>query len=132
MAEVSLNLSGVWQGRYSYPSNRPAVPFTATLSEIDSWLSGAIEEKGTSRDSIGLTLTATVQGRRTGRSVTWLKLYDGALRTYDAVNYQGEINEDATEISGRWSIPGNWSGTFLMIRPMAAPTRSAVTISERA
>jgi len=36
------------------------------------------------------------------------------------VGYAGALNEDATEIQGRWSIPGVWSGKFLMIRPEGA------------
>jgi hypothetical protein len=66
-------------------------------------------------------ISATLQGRRDGARVTWLKLYDRMLRAYNEVAYEGQVNEDATEISGQWRIPGNWSGTFLMIR---APTRT--------
>ena len=117
MTEASLNLSGVWQGRYIYPTTRLPVPFVATMTEIDSWLSGKIEENGTAGEARGVAMAASIQGRRTGHSVTWLKLYDGRFKRYDSVHYEGDINNDATEISGRWSIPGNWSGTFIMIRP---------------
>jgi hypothetical protein len=112
----ALNLSGVWQGLYSYRSKRDPVPFVATLTEMDSWLTGATEETGVVGEARGRTITATLQGRRDGHSVTWLKLYDGSFRLYDAVNYAGEVNRDGTEIEGRWSIPGNASGRFLMIR----------------
>ena len=132
MPEVSLNLSGVWHGRYAYLIARPPVAFIATLTEIDGWVTGLVEEKGTAGEARGVTLTATVQGRRTDRAVTWLKLYDGAYRLYDAVRYTGDINEDGTEISGRWSIPGNWSGTFLMIRPTGAGAKETIEAIERA
>jgi hypothetical protein len=33
-----------------------------------------------------------------------------------AVLNDGRINENAMEIEGRWRVPGNWSGKFLMIR----------------
>ena len=112
----SLNLSGVWHGLYSYPRKRNPVAFVATLAEIDSWLSGATEETGVVGEARGRTLTATLQGRRTGHSVKWLKMYDASLHRYDAVNYAGEVSREGTEIEGRWSIPGNWSGRFLMIR----------------
>ena len=26
------------------------------------------------------------------------------------------LNEESTEITGEWRIPGNWSGTFIMVR----------------
>ncbi|HVZ00939.1 MAG TPA: hypothetical protein VHA35_15635 [Dongiaceae bacterium] len=132
MSEAALNLSGIWHGRYFYPVSRPPVPFVATVSEVDSWLTGTIEEKGTTGEARGVALAASIQGRRTGRAVTWLKLYDGRFRLYDSVRYEGDVNEDATEISGRWSIPGNWSGTFLMIRPSGIGETSKVKAVQRA
>ena len=79
MSDASLNLSGLWHGRYAYPNNaQPPADFTATLTEIDGWLSGSIEEKATLAAVAGMALKAALQGRRTGSSVTWLKLYDGA------------------------------------------------------
>ena len=71
MSEASLNLSGLWQGRYAYPRGQPPVSFAATLTEIDGWLSGSIEERALVGRS-AVTLTAALQGRRTGYSVTWL------------------------------------------------------------
>jgi hypothetical protein len=121
-----LDLSGVWQGQFAYPRIRGPVSFTATLTETNSWLDGTTEEVGSAGDARGHTITATLQGRRTGRSVTWLKLHDGRHRNYDAVQYTGEVNEDGTEIAGRWTVSGNWPGPFLMIRSggnKAAQTR---------
>ena len=111
-----FNLTGLWRGLYSYPINRAPVPFTASLAESGSWLTGATEEVATGRAALGRTLTATLQGRRAGSSVTLLKLYNCSLRAYDSVAYEGAINAEGTEIEGRWTVPGNWSGTFLMIR----------------
>ena len=132
MSEAKLNLSGIWHGRYFYPVNRSPVPFVATMSDIDAWLTGTIEEKGTAGEARGVAMSASIEGRRTGRAVTWLKLYDGRFHHYDSVRYEGDINEDGTEISGRWSIPGNWSGTFLMIRPSGIGETSKVKATERA
>ena len=115
-----LDLSGAWQGLYSYPVKQPSVPFTATLDEALGWLTGRTEETGSIGDARGLTISATLQGRRTGRSVTFLKTYDGAYRGYDSVRYEGAVNEEGTEIDGRWSIAGVWSGSFLMIRSGSA------------
>ncbi len=125
-----LDLSGVWQGVYSYPVSRKPVSFVATLSETGGWLTGATEETGTVGDARGLTISATLQGRRTGRSVTFLKTYDGAYRGYDSVQYTGEVNEDGIEIEGRWTVRSNWSGTFLMIRSSGPPVASVAERSE--
>jgi hypothetical protein len=116
--DVDLDLSGQWSGLYSYPPGRGREPvaFTATLKETDGWLEGSTTEVGQVGAARGLTISATLQGRRSGRSVTFLKTYDGSFRSYDAVQYVGDVRDDGCEIEGRWTIQGNWSGTFLMIR----------------
>ena len=127
-----MDLSGVWDGLYSYPTSKPPVPFRATLKELNSWLDGVIEETGTAGDARGVPISAIVQGRRTGSSLTFVKLYSGAHRYYDSVNYLGAVNEEGTEIEGRWTISGNWSGTFLMIRSAGIPTSVTDAVKERA
>ena len=121
----ALNLTGVWHGQYSYPTNKPPIPFTASLTEVNSWLHGSMEEIGTAGDARGVTIGATLQGRRTGRQVTWLKFYHGSYRLYDSVSYEGEVSADGTEIAGRWSILANWSGRFLMVRQKGAEAARA-------
>jgi hypothetical protein len=128
---VDLNLTGAWSGLYSYPHGGSPVSFAATLTEISGWLSGAIEEVATAGPARGQTIRATVQGRRTGSAITFLKSYDDLPPGYDTVHYAGEVNHDATEIDGRWTIPGSWSGKFLMIRPKGVETELAIDISER-
>ena len=110
------DLTGLWRGLYSYPVKRAPVPFTANLNDSGGWITGATEEVATNRAALGRTLTATLQGRRSGSSVRFLKLYDSPMRVYDSVAYDGSVNPEGTEIEGRWTVPGNWSGTFLMIR----------------
>jgi hypothetical protein len=117
--DKTLNLSGVWRGVFSYPRKFAPVAFSATLEESDSWLVGATEEIASFGVERGVTITATLQGRRTGMSVTWLKLYDQAPRLH-SVHYAGVVGNNGDEISGRWEIPGNWSGAFLMIREAGA------------
>ncbi|MEO8927324.1 MAG: hypothetical protein ABI306_09185 [Caulobacteraceae bacterium] len=111
-----LDLSGIWHGRFSFPRNFEPVSFAATLAESDTWLSGSTEEVGMRGEAAGKTIGATLQGRRHGSAVAFLKTYDALLRGYDAVRYDGAVNAEATEVVGRWTIPGNWSGAFLMIR----------------
>src|SRR5437667_10915438 len=103
-----LNLSGLWQGFYSYPSRQRPVSFSATLTESGSWLTGMTTDTGTQGETRGRVLSATLQGRRMARSVTFLKLYADGFPAYDGVHYEGDVREDGTEIEGRWSIRGNW------------------------
>ena len=111
------NLTGIWQGLYSYPRAFEPVGFTATLLESGSWLSGSIHEMAREEDGAPVEVYATLLGGRTGQDVHFTKTYDGANGWSHAVAYQGLLSDDATEIEGRWSVPGVWSGKFLMIRP---------------
>jgi hypothetical protein len=111
------SLTGVWSGVFSYASDsRSPVSFSAKLTQKGAWIVGASEEIAELGAARGAAISATLQGRRDGVRVSWLKLYDRMLGFYNEVAYEGQINDDATEISGQWRIPGNWSGTFLMIR----------------
>jgi hypothetical protein len=94
----------------------------AFMSELDGLFDGTTEETGSAGDAMGQRLTASVQGRRTGRSITMLKIYHGAYALYDSVHYPGELNDEGSEINGTWRVPGSWSGTFLMIRSRAVAT----------
>ncbi len=125
-----LDVTGTWHGQYSYPRIKAPVHFLARLTETASWFSGAIEEVGTVGKARGVTISATVQGRRIDRSVTFLKLYDGAFREYDNVHYAGAINGEGSEIEGTWTIPGNWSGRFLMIRDRGLAAKVSRSVFE--
>lgn len=116
MADDARNLTGVWQGLYTYP-NGQSVSFVATLIDSAGALSGSTHEPGAHGDASSGTLYATLAGQRSGSAVTFRKTYEGKRPRYRAVDYAGTLNADATEIEGRWTIPGVWSGTFLMIRP---------------
>jgi hypothetical protein len=107
------NLTGVWNGLYSYPHSLPPVSFTAILIESGASVSGTTHEPGEAVGVSGIAY-ATLFGQRTGSSIAFAKTYDGGAS--HAVEYDGRINEDATEIEGRWRVPGVWSGKFLMIR----------------
>jgi hypothetical protein len=125
------DLSGVWTGAYNYPGDRPPVSFSATLSQRGEWITGATEEVGVSADAGRVRMTATLQGRRAGTHVTWLKLYDRISGGYDAVGYEGQVNHDASEISGRWSVRPDWSGGFLMIRTASMAAEATRGATER-
>jgi len=92
------------------------VSFVANLQHVGDWLSGAVEEPGVAGATAGMTLTATISGKVTADAVIFLKTYDAQIGGYDAVQYEGVIADQGLEIFGTWTIPGNWSGTFIMIR----------------
>ena len=108
------DLTGVWNGLYSYPDGR-SVAFVATLIQHGRALSGATNER--CQHAPGGTLFATLAGSREGGAVAFRKTYDGTVPGYGMVDYAGSLNAEATEIEGRWTIAGMWSGKFLMIRP---------------
>ena len=116
MADDARNLTGVWQGLYTYPHGQ-SVSFVATLIDSAGALSGSVHEPGCHGDAPSGTLYATLAGSRSGSAVEFRKTYDGKVPRYRAVDYAGTLNADATEVEGRWTISGMWSGTFLMIRP---------------
>ena len=120
------SLTGVWQGIYSYPmAGLPMTQFTATLIEAGSLLSGSVHEPCTIGGSPGETLFFNLNGSRQGTSVDFIKTYQGSNPYYGTVIYSGTVNDDATEIEGRWTIPGDWSGRFLMTRSGDQPRAAA-------
>jgi len=111
------NLTGVWNGLYSYSSGL-SVSFMATLLDSGNALSGATHEPNVFGTTPGSTLTALLSGGRNASAIMFVKTYDeGApLQYYYPVSYEGVLNGDATEIEGRWRIGDGTSGKFLMIR----------------
>ncbi len=110
------NLTGVWQGLFSYPRMYRAAGFTATLIETGSSLSGSTSEIAVEGPRDGMTASAFFSGHRTGSRVAFTKQYEGPEPPNHAVEYEGTISDDFMEIDGRWFIPGSWAGRFLMIR----------------
>src|SRR5262245_40521278 len=127
-SQGSRSLTGVWQGIYSYPvGGLPTVAFTATLIDAGTSLSGSVHEHCMMN---GETLLFSVSGSRHGSAVSFVKPFLGNSRHYGTILYEGTVNDDATEIEGRWTIPGDWSGRFLMVRSGDQP--QAVAESEDA
>jgi hypothetical protein len=115
-ADGSKNLTGVWNGLYSYSSGL-SVSFVATLIESGSTLSGATHEPNVLGTMSGGVLTALLAGGRRASAISFVKTYDQAdPNYYYPVHYEGMLNGDATEIEGRWRIGDGTSGKFLMIR----------------
>jgi hypothetical protein len=120
VAEPKQSLTGVWQGLYSYPAFREPVYFVATLIQAGTMLSGSMQEAEVGRRGAPLKLFAYLSGSKNESAVLFSKTYDGSSGWDHAVMYDGMVNGDATEIEGRWQIPNDWSGRFLMIRSPGA------------
>jgi hypothetical protein len=110
------SLTGVWQGMYSYPGIGEPTPFTATLIQMGSSLSGSTHETTRVGRWRRATLCAIVDGVRSGSSVTFTKTYDGSAGWKHTVSYEGVVDADGTEIEGQWKVRGGMRGRFLMIR----------------
>ena len=65
-------------------------------------------------------------------AVAFMKTYDGANPHYRTVAYEGTLSRDGTEIEGRWIVPGNWSGKFLMVRSAGKAETVSRSVFERA
>jgi hypothetical protein len=122
------SLTGVWDGTFVQPGVG-AVTFIATLIETGGALSGSVTEPCMTPGCPRSEHNASLAGSRSGCAVSFIKRYDPPGYGYDAVVYEGSVNADATEIDGRWRIPGI-SGTFLMIR--SGKPAQAVVIDEKA
>ncbi|HEX3808259.1 MAG TPA: hypothetical protein VHW02_01060 [Rhizomicrobium sp.] len=97
---ASQNLTGVWQGLYTYHSRNLRVLFGATLIESGDWLSGSTHELSTRQDYLNHTLFATLLGQRQGSAVIFTKTYETAIPGYKKVEYEGILSGDFTEIEG--------------------------------
>ncbi len=102
------------------------VTFLATLIETGGALGGNMTEPCIRPDClVGGTHNASIAGHRSGCAVSFVKRYEPSGCGYDTVLYEGVVNADATEIDGRWRLPG-LSGTFLMVRS-TKPAQSIAT-----
>jgi hypothetical protein len=110
------DLSGHWHGFYNMPVDEPPTLFEAELLDTGGLLSGESTEEGDTPDCFGMTLHAVIDGRRDGDRVAFTKRYDYLPRADYAIDYEGVLAPGGDEIEGRWTIPGVWSGTFLMVR----------------
>ena len=83
------NLTGIWQGLYSYPQALAPVGFTATLLESGSWLSGSVHEVAQNEHGADVEVYATLLGTRKDQDIDFTKTYDGTNGWTHAVFYRG-------------------------------------------
>lgn len=110
------DLTGSWDGTFSYPDvpeAGPVTPFLAKLVDRGGALSGTIIEPHEYRDG---TAHSQIVGQRIGRSVHFAKDYHDAGWHYaETVLYYGRLSEDGDTITGEWQIE-HWRGPFEMTR----------------
>ena len=120
MAETSrddaLNLTGLWNGLFSYPRRYDPTPFVAILVQSGASFSGTTHEPCAIKQIPGGFLYATLRGQRAGTAVSFIKTYDGTGGWTHSVRYEGTLSDDGAEIEGSWFVTGSWSGKFLMVR----------------
>ena len=120
------DLTGVWNGTY-VQSRVGMVTFLATLIESGGALGGNVTEPCTVPGCPSSIHNASIAGHRSGSAVSFVKRYEPPGYGYDKVIYEGLVNAEATEIDGRWRLPGiGLSGTFLMVRS-TKPAQSIAT-----
>ena len=121
---MTNDLTGVWDGSYIQPSVG-MVTFVSTLIETGGSLSGSVTEPCMTAGCPVSTHNASIAGQRSGSAVSFVKTYEPPGFGYDKVFYEGAVNADATEISGRWRL-GALSGSFLMVRS----SKTAETVAD--
>ena len=111
---MTSDLTGVWDGTYIQPQVG-MVTFVSTLIDSGGALGGSVVEPCMTPSCPVSTHNASIAGQRSGNAVSFVKTYEPPGYGYDKVFYEGAVNADATEISGRWRV-GALSGAFLMVR----------------
>jgi hypothetical protein len=123
------SLTGVWDGTF-VQAQVGMVTFLATLIESGGALTGNVTEPCTVPGCPISTHNASIAGHRSGNTVSFVKRYEPPGHGYNTVSYEGLVNAEATEIDGRWKLPGTMaSGTFLMVR--SGKPAEAVVAEER-
>ena len=112
--EGGFDLSGRWSGIFSYPSLFPPNNFEAEIRDSGGLVTGVITQPREFFEPSGPPRQAVIEGRREGDSLTFVKYYDDLDRP--TPHYHGRIQAGGDEVNGEWTIPGDWSGTFIMIR----------------
>ena len=128
MSEGEYDLTGDWSGIYNYPAHYPPNAFDASIRDAGGIITGVIRQPGEGFEPPGTHQHSVIEGSRQGSLVRWVKMYDDLSRA--TPHYQGTIQPGGDEIAGEWHIPGDWGGTFLMVRGRKAGAEEARKVSE--
>ena len=127
--ESEDDLTGEWSGIYNYPAHYPPNNFEASIRDSGGIITGVIRQPGEFFEPAGTIQHAVIEGSRSGSLVRWVKVYDDLSRP--TPHYSGTIQPGGDEIGGEWHIPGNWGGTFMMVRARKAKAKEARKVSEQ-
>jgi hypothetical protein len=125
---ADYDLSGHWRGIYNYPRDFPPNMFEANIRDSGGHIAGEISQPGEFFEPSGTVQTAMIDGRREGANLSFVKYYDDPERP--APHYRGTVQPGGDEIHGEWTIPGDWSGTFIMIRASGQAEAQARKVEE--
>ena len=123
-----IDLSGEWAGMYHYPARFPPNTFNATLRDSGGRVSGLIVQPPEFFEPPDQSQHSVIEGSHDGTTLSFVKIYDDLSRP--TVHYHGSILGEGEEIEGRWTIPGDWSGTFFMVRGPGAEEAISERVSE--
>ena len=126
--EGEFDLTGEWTGIYNYPALYPPNTFEASIRDSGGRITGVIQQPGEVIEPPEIRQHAVIEGSRQGSLVRWVKIYDDLSRA--TPHYRGTIQPGGDEIEGQWHIPGNWSGTFMMMRRRSEEAGEARRVSE--
>ena len=126
--EGGFDLSGRWKGMFSYPALFPPNSFEAEIRDSGGLVTGLITQPREPFEPPGPPRHAMIEGRREGDILTFVKFYDDLDRA--TPHYHGRIQSGGDEVNGEWSIPGDWSGTFIMIREGEAEGKAERRVGE--
>ena len=126
--EGEYDLTGEWTGIYNYPRLYPPNNFEASIRDVGGIITGVIRQPGEVMEPRTLVQHSVIEGRRSGSEVRWVKIYDDLNRA--TPHYRGTILPGGDEVQGEWTIPGDWSGTFFMIRGAKAKAAEERKVSE--
>lgn len=115
MASAPKDLSGEWDGAFTYPNGTgPVTPFLATLAQRGASFTGTIIEPDLY--FAGASAQATIVGIVAGHAVDFTKTYRKATMGYEnPVDYVGQLVDKGERITGVWSLL-DLNGTFEMTR----------------
>lgn len=125
------DLTGDWLGFYSYDFPCPPTQFEAAIHDSGGLITGVTTETFDGPDKSGTVLQAVIEGRRDDAMVRFTKIYDDLELTPDLVAYEGRIQQGGDEIEGTWTIEGDGSGTFMMMRKRREAAAEARKIGEK-
>ena len=126
--EGEHDLTGEWSGIYNYPALLPPNTFEASIRDAGGNITGVIRQPGEIIEPAGITQHSVIEGSRNGSQVRWVKIYDDLSRA--TPHYRGTILPGGDEIEGEWHIPGDWSGTFMMVRARKAKAEEVRKVDE--